>query len=631
MCGIAGILAAGRPLEDRQPVLDRMLALLAHRGPDGEGRVHRPAQALLGHRRLAVIDVEHGGQPMCSPDGRYTLTYNGEIYNYLELRQELAREGVRFRTRSDTEVLLHLLMQSREDALRRLNGMFAFVFHDAADNSWIAARDAFGIKPLYYAALADEWVFASEAKALFAHPGIRPQRDDASLQQYLTFQFCLEARTLFAGIHKIEPGMVLSGRGAHLLRERRYWDTDYHIDNYHTEAYFVDQLRHLLHDSVRLQVRSDVPLGGYLSGGLDSSVVCTLASQVLAAPMAMFHGRFAEGPEYDESAYAREVAHAARADCFDVVPSAADFVQELPGLIRALDEPLAGPGLFPQLLVSRLARERVTVVLGGQGGDEIFGGYARYLVGYLEQALKGAIFENSEEGRHLVTLASIIPQLPMLKQYRPLLTQFWSRGLFEDMDARYFHLIDRSRDLERLLTPEAAAGLDRERLFAEFQRVFNHPDTRSYINKMTHFDQKTLLPALLQVEDRVSMAVSLESRVPLLDTRIVDLVTTMPPPLKFQGGRPKHILKRAVEGLIPGAVLERKDKMGFPVPLAQWMRSGPVRDFVSDILLGKRSRERGIFRPEALVAMIEQPGVAGRQLWGALSLELWQRAFFDAA
>ncbi len=631
MCGIAGILSSGRSLDDRREVLATMLQRLAHRGPDGEGAVHRPAQALLGHRRLAVIDVEHGQQPMCSADGRFSLTYNGEIYNYLELRQALQQQGLSFRTTSDTEVLLQLLIRDGEKAVSQLNGMFAFVFHDAAENRWIAARDPFGIKPLYFASLADEWVFASEAKALFAHPGLRAARDERSLQQYLTFQFCLEGLTLFGGVNKLQPGFLLCGHGAQVEREHCYWDTNYRIDNYHTEEYFVDALRQLLEDSVRLQLRSDVPLGGYLSGGLDSSVVCTLATRLLGRPIAMFHGRFAEGAAYDESRYAREVAAACGATCLEVVPGAQDFVDELPGLIYALDEPVAGPGLFPQLLVSRLARQHVTVVLGGQGGDEIFGGYARYLVGYLEQALKGAIFESNEEGKHLVTLGSIIAQLPMLRQYRPLLEQFWSRGLFEDMDARYFQLIDRSQGLEQILAPELARGFDRERLFCEFQRVFNHPDTLSYINKMTHFDQKTLLPALLQVEDRVSMAASLESRVPLLDTRIVDLVTTMPPPLKFQGGRPKHIFKKAVEGLLPAQVLERKDKMGFPVPLADWLRGGPVRNFVGDILLSRRSLERGIFLPSALQTMLRQPGVGGRQLWGALSLELWHRAFIDAA
>ncbi|HID45604.1 MAG TPA: asparagine synthase, partial [Chromatiaceae bacterium] len=230
-----------------------------------------------------------------------------------------------------------------------------------------------------------------------------------------------------------------------------------------------------------------------------------------------------EGYEYDESNYAKEIVAESSGVYHEIVPTAEQFVSDLPELIYALDEPVAGPGLFPQYRVSKLARENVKVVLGGQGGDEIFGGYARYLVGYLEQALKGAIFETNEEGRYLVTLDSIIDQLPMLKQYRPLLSHFLSRGLFDNMDERYFHLIDRTHDLEHTLSPDFLSTFDRRQIFEDFQKVFNHPDTLSYINKMTHFDQKTLLPALLQVEDRVSMMVSLESRVPLLDTRMLIL------------------------------------------------------------------------------------------------------------
>lgn len=631
MCGLVAFLSSGKPLEQRASAMEIMLSRIAHRGPDGEGIVHVPGQALLGHRRLAIIDIEHGAQPMRAVNGRFSIVFNGEIYNYLELRQTLIQQGEHFETFSDTEVLLKLLIREGAKGIKRLNGMFAFVFHDAESNQWIAARDHFGIKPLYYVAPeAGELVFASEIKALLAHPKVHAKRDEHALHQYLALQFCLDDRTLFAGVRKVKPGYYLTGIGANIEQEVCYWDTNYQIDHDHTEAWFNDHLRALLDDSMRLQIRSDVPVGGYLSGGVDSSLVCTLAARHLEGSMPMFHGRFAEGPEYDESEYARAVVDQARGRYFEIVPSAADFVDCMPGLIAALDEPLAGPGLFPQYMVSKLARQHVKVVLGGQGGDEIFGGYARYLVGYLEQALKGAIFETQEEGKHLVTLESIVPHLALLKQYKPLLSNFWSKGLFDEMDARYFHLIDRSQGLNDVLHPDALASFDREALFSEFQKVFNHPDTLSYINKMTHFDQKTLLPALLQIEDRVSMSVSLESRVPLLDYRIVDLITSMPPQLKFKGGRTKHVLKKAARDLLPASVLERKDKMGFPVPLSEWMRGGVVRDFVGDILLSECSLQRGIFKPQALRAMIDHQGVGGRQLWGALSLELWHRAYIDA-
>jgi asparagine synthase (glutamine-hydrolysing) len=603
-----------------------MMHRLAHRGPDGEG-YHGSPGVSVGHRRLAVIDLEQGGQPMLSADGRYLLTYNGEIYNYIELRKELESSGVEFRTTSDTEVLLAMLIRHGAQALTRLNGMYAFVFVDLQTNRWLMVRDCFGIKPLYYAVLDNEIIFASEIKALLEHPDIMPERNWRALQQYLTFQFCLHGETLFRGVRTVEPGFYIEGEGGAIRRSVRYWDTDYHIDESHTEVYFNERLAELLAESVRWQVRSDVPLGSYLSGGMDSSVITSLASRHVQGPLPVFHGRFAEGEAYDESRHARTVCDSISGEYHEVVPTAEAFVEHLPQLIYALDEPVAGPGLFPQYLVSRRAAERVKVVLGGQGGDEIFGGYARYLIGYLEQALKGAIFETQEEGRHVVTLASIVPNLPVLQQYRPLMQHFWKDGLFEPMDSRYFRLIDRSPDAETLLSAEALRHFDREEIFADFQKVFNHPDTAAYLNKMTHFDQKALLPALLQVEDRVSMAASLESRVPLLDRRIVDLVTSMPPAMKFRGGETKHIFKKVVRPLIPASVWGRKDKMGFPIPLRLWLKKGPVRDFACDVLLSQTCRDRGLFSPKALETLLLGEVQIDRQIWGALCLELWHRRF----
>ena len=295
-----------------------------------------------------------------------------------------------------------------------------------------------------------------------------------------------------------------------------------------------------------------------------------------------------------------------------------------------MDEPVAGPGLFPQFMVSRVAAQHVKVVLGGQGGDEIFGGYARYLVAYLEQALKGAIEESTEEGEHIVSFKSILRNLPSLQQYRPMLQSFWREGLFEDMDRRYFRLIDRSGGSHQLLSAEMRACCHNGDAFERFRAVFNDPDTKSYYNKMTHYDMVTNLPALLQVEDRVTMASSLESRVPLLDHRIAELVASMPPKLKFRGGELKHLLKRAITDLLPAPVLERKDKMGFPVPLHLWAR-GAARDFFGDVLLSRRCRERGIFDPVEVEKLMNSEDAFGRRLWGLLNLELWYRTFIDAA
>ena len=629
MCGICGIVGPSTSHPTSRSVVRDMMDILHHRGPDDEGLIVGE-NFVFGHKRLAIIDLEYGAQPMQSDDELITLIYNGEIYNYLELRQELIRKGVRFKTFSDTEVLLRLYENEGPGCVERLNGMFAFAIFDSRNNLFFAARDHFGIKPLYYSFLQDEGlIFASEIKALLQHPEIKAELDYQSLHQYLTFQFCLNNDTLFKNINKLEPAQyLLWSLGKKAPEFKKYWGLDYQIDTYHTEEYFLDNLLLLLEESVHLQLRSDVPLGVHLSGGIDSSSVTCLAASKYGSGFKCFTGKFAEGPEYDESHYARSVTEAKQCEYYEVIPSAQDFIELIPKLIYYMDEPAAGPGLFPQYMVSRLAKENVTVVLGGQGGDEIFGGYARYLVAYLEQCLKGAIFETQEEGRHIVTLDSIIPNLPLIQQYVPMLKAFWSKGLFEPMDQRYFRLVDRAHDLKQILNPEIWSKAEHVAVFEQFRTIFNAPSTKSYINKMLYFDQRTLLPALLQVEDRMSMAVSLESRVPLLDYRIAELLAKMPPPIKFRGGQTKYALRRIMRSFLPTPVLERKDKMGFPVPLKEWW-GGSVKEFVEDILLGQTSRERGIFQKPGLEIVLRKEGQYGRQIWGALCLELWHRTFID--
>ena len=600
---------------------------MRHRRADDSGEFEEGAVA-FAHRRLAIIDVAGGHQPMATE--RSVIVFNGEIYNYIELRDELRARGHEFRTASDTEVILRLYDEYGPDCVARLNGMFAFVLYDRLHGQVLFARDHFGVKPLYLHATAERMLFASEIKALLRDPEVKATADLEGVQEYLTFQYVLGARTMFQGITKVLPGeyhLISLTSGAH--RSVRYWEPRFHPDHAHTESYFVEQIRWLLADAVRLQIRSDVPIGTYLSGGLDSSLVTALASRASSGPLQTFTGRFAEGPEFDETGYARMVAESCGASMQIVTPTEADFVDLMPRLVYHMDEPVAGPGLFPQYMVSRAASRRVKVMLGGQGGDEIFGGYARYLVAYFEQAIKGAIQEDNEEAEHIVSLASILPNLPTLRQYVPMLQGFWRSGLFEEMDRRYFRLVDRSGGALSLLSADFRACYGREALFERFQQVFNHPDTRSYYNKMTHYDLVTNLPALLQVEDRVTMASSLESRVPLLDYRLADLIASMPPGMKFKGGELKYVLKRAIGDLLPEAILNRKDKMGFPVPLHVWAR-GRSRDFFADVLLSRRCRERGLFDPVEVEKLMAYEGAYGRRLWGLLNLELWFQIFIDA-
>jgi asparagine synthase (glutamine-hydrolysing) len=625
MCGIVGIINKdGRPVEF--DILSRMAETLNHRGPDDEGHLIDGSVGFY-HKRLSIIDLVSGHQPMTF--GPASIVFNGEIYNYIELRESLKQRGHSFQTTSDTEVILHLYAEYGLDFIQQLNGMFAFLLFDSEEKQIIAARDHFGIKPLYYFVNQRHILFASEIKALLQHPEVISEPNYEGLYDYLSFQYVLGDATMFKNIRKIPPGHYqVIDLGTLSIDAVRFWKPSFKVDAHHSEAYFIYELQNLLVDTINIQLRSDVPVGVYLSGGMDSSLVTILAAEKYPGRIKTFTGAFREGPQFDESKYAKEVAKHCGAEMFMVYPTESDFIDLLPQLIYHMDEPAAGPGLFPQFMVSRLASQEVKVVLGGQGGDEIFGGYARFLVAYLEQALKGAIFETHEEGEHIVSLASILPNLPYLKQYVPMLKKFWQNDVFEDTDRRYFRLIDRSEGDMGILNDDFKNGYNSEELFSRFQKVFNHPDTLSYFNKMVHYDMVAGLPALLQVEDRVTMANSLESRVPILDHRIVELVTSMPPRMKFKGAEMKYILKKAIKTILPPSIYHRKDKMGFPVPLHLWARN-QLGDFVRDVLLSSTCKNRGIFNTGEIKALIDNESAFGRRLWGLLNLELWFQTFID--
>jgi len=625
MCGFVGIINKdGTPADLR--LLSKMAETIRYRGPDEEGHA---LDGPLGfyHKRLSIIDLSMGRQPMTI--GPLTIVYNGEIYNYRELRESLRRAGHAFVTNSDTEVLLRMYLEYGPECIRSLNGMFAFVLYDRETKRIMAARDHFGIKPLYFWESQRHLVFGSEIKALLAHPAVDVEPNYDSIEEYSVFQYVLNDETFFEGIQKIRPGHYwLFDLASHKKTMVKYWEPDFRVDVSHPEEYFVESLRSLLHDAVALQMRSDVPLGAHLSGGLDSSTVAVLASRIFPGTLEAFSGAFREGSEFDETPYAREVAKASGARLSEIVPTAADLTEHLPNLIYHMDEPMAGPGLFPQYMVARLASQKVKVVLTGHGGDEVFGGYARYVIAYLEQALKGAVHETFDEGEHIVSLQSILPNLPFLRPYIPLLRYFWEADLFEPMDRRYFRLIDRSRGDRSAFSDDFNARFKGERIFSRFQALFNHPDTLSYYNKMVHFDICASLPALLHVEDRVSMACSIESRVPLLDPRIVELIARMPPRMKFKGAEMKYILKKAMTNIVPPLVLARKDKMGFPVPLHLWAKNG-LRTFYRDLLLSPTCRSRGIFNSSEIERLIDEEDAYGRKLWGMLNIELWFRQFID--
>jgi asparagine synthase (glutamine-hydrolysing) len=627
MCGIGGAVSLSlTPLRNAQGTADLMNDVLRHRGPDGEATwVHDHEVAAFAHRRLAIIDLESGSQPMTDGTGNW-VTHNGEIYNYIELRGLLGQD--RFRTSSDTEVILRAYRQWGEGCLDRLRGMFSFALWDEETQTLFVARDRFGIKPLYYTVVDGVFYFASEPKALL--PFVEKVETDLDgLADYLTFQFPLAGKTLFKGIQELLPGHFLRVRNGQ-VETQRYWEVYFEPDFDHTADFYERRTQELLADSISFHLRADVPVGSYLSGGLDSSIVASLASTTHGPGMMGFTGKFAM-PGFDESRYARSVADDRGFELHEIEIGPDDFVDRMGDVVYHLDYPVAGPGSFPQFMVSELAAQKRKVVLGGQGGDEIFGGYVRYLIAYFEQCIKGAIEGTTRSGRFVVTYESIIPNLQTLREYKPLLREFWRDGLFEDLDARYFRLINRAPDLGDEIEWSLLGDYSP---FETFKEIFHGPNVKkeSYFDSMTHFDFKTLLPALLQVEDRVSMAHGLESRVPLLDHPLVELAATMPADVKFKDGNLKHVLKTAFAPVLPDAVRSRRDKMGFPVPLQEWIgRSGPVRDFVVDTLSTDAARGRELVDNEKVAAKLDQEPRFGRKVWGLLSLELWQQTFHDRA
>lgn len=625
MCGIAGFIdLKQRPVSAAGERLAHMDQLLSHRGPDGHGRwVSAERSVGLAHRRLSVIDPEGGQQPMRAEEADCVIVFNGEIYNYRELRETLGRD--RFRTASDTEVILRAWLRWGPRCVDRLRGMFAFAIWDGRQQQLFCARDRFGIKPFYTTEVDGVLYFASEAKALLPFlPSC--ETDPDGLQDYLTFQLCLEGKTLFRHVQELQPGHTLTVRNGTVHRSR-YWEVFYDLDFTHRAEWFQEELAGRLSESAELHVRADVPLGAYVSGGIDSGIVAALAAREHES-LEGFTGRFADGPAYDESAYAHTVADHVGIPLHEVTITPADFIAHVGSVVYHLDSPAAGPGAFSQFMVSKLAAQHRKVVLGGQGGDEVFGGYTRYLVAYFEQCIKAAIDGTMHGNNFVVTYESIIPNLSALRNYKPMLQEFWREGLFDPMDQRYFRLINRAPHASPAIRQRPSSSTYSP--YEAFLRVFNGDNVRkqSYFDLMTHFDFKTLLPALLQVEDRVSMAHGVESRVPLLDHPLVEFAATIPADVKFTNGQLKRPLVESARRLLPPAIADRSDKMGFPTPFNDWAR-GPLREYLHDVLSTTAARSREHVDNGAVLAQLDRDGQFGRGLWGLLSLELWQQAFHD--
>src|SRR5438132_4066095 len=625
MCGIVGIvgLNAHEPVDETR--LKRMRDVLRHRGPDGEGLWVEGAVG-FGHRRLSIVDVAGGAQPMPKQDGSVWITFNGDIYNHAALRPWLEARGHQYRSRSDTETVIHLYEEEGERCVERLQGMFAFALWDRTRRRILLARDRLGIKPLYYAWSDDELLFASEIKAILAAGSVRPALDEGIVPEFLATRFIAGEETFFRGIRKLLPGRTLSWSPAAGRQERRYWRLPDEVDTSATTL--ADQAREVrgrLEATVRSHLMSDVPLGLFLSGGIDSSGLAALMAPMATEPIRTFSVGFSDAAA-NELPYARLAARAVGAVHRDVVVSRSDFFGALARLVWHEDEPIAFSSSVPLYFVSRLASEHVKVVLTGEGADELFLGYNRYRVtAWNEWA--GRLYHRVLPAALRAGIRGSVGRWP-----RPLRRYAGRTFVALEPDPRAlfyenFAVFPTALQEQLLVDPVSIAARDpyREALGC----YASAPG--GVLERMSHADLQTYLVELLMKQDQMSMAASVESRVPFLDHAFVEYATAIPGRLKLRGRRTKAVLREALRDLVPREILTRR-KMGFPVPVGRWLR-GAFWPVVEEFVLGPRALRRRLFSPVALrrLAQEHRAGTAehGDRLWLLVNLEIWQRVFLD--
>jgi asparagine synthase (glutamine-hydrolysing) len=627
MCGIAGFIERQSSVaarEERAALLDRMLRRIAHRGPDDQGMFVEGSVA-IGMRRLSIIDLAGGHQPLSGCGSAATVVFNGEIYNYRELQRELEARGHSFRTHSDTEAIVHAYEEFGEKCVERLRGMFTFAIWDERAGRLFIARDRVGKKPLYYTTTPDgTFVFGSELKALLEHPSVGRETNADALDAYLSFGYVPDPLCIFRGIEKLPPGHHLCVEGGR-VRVERYWDFSYEPVEVKGEEEYLEELRALLDEAVRLRLVSDVPLGAFLSGGVDSSAVVGLMSRAMSQPVKTFSIGFNEDT-YNELKYARVAAKAFGTEHheFIVTPDICDIVDEL---VWHFDEPFADSSAIPTYMVSKMAREYVTVVLSGDGGDELFGGYTRYVV------------DRKRSG--LARLPRVVREGVMQPLSASLPHGAWGRNYLRNVSLapvdRYLDSISIFTELNKgsLYAQGFKAQLKGRSAGTEmFRALASQVNTNDALDSLLYLDSKTYLPGdILTKVDRMSMAVSLEARVPLLDHKLIEFVTRIPASLKMKGLETKYIFKRAISDFVPAEILHRP-KQGFGVPVAEWINL-QLRERIHETLTERRTRERGLFDAHYVNLLLDEHERGRRDhstaLWALLMLELWQRTFVDGA
>jgi len=624
MCGIAGFVDQGDfSKEERTAILTRMCRAIVHRGPDDEGlQVDGPVA--LGMRRLSIIDLSGGHQPMSGEDGKVSIVFNGEIYNYRELQRELESRGHVFKTNSDTESIVHGYEEFSASCVNHLRGMFCFAIWDEKARTLFLARDRVGKKPLYYTQTRHgSFVFGSELKSILEHPDVEREIDLEALDAYLTLGYVPDPLSIFRHIRKLPPGHTLTySQGRVTLEE--YWDFNFVPDTSRTEESYAEELRPLLEDAVRARLVADVPLGAFLSGGIDSSTVVALMAKAMGQPVKTFSIGFRED-SYNELKYARLTAEKYGTDHheFFVTPEICDVADEL---AWHLDEPFADSSAIPTFIVSKLARQHVTVALSGDGGDELFGGYTRYLVerdrkvfAQLPKVFRQNVMyplsfrlPHGARGRNLLHNLALDP----IERYLD------SVSVFTSMNRRLLYSEEFKRKLEGI--PSVAS---------RFLQYAAKVRTGEDLDVLLYTDSKTYLPGdILTKVDRMSMAASLETRAPLLDQKLIDFVTQIPAAMKIVGSETKHILKRAVKDLIPEEIMTR-GKQGFGIPIQKWINQelrGRIRDTLHDPI----TRQRGYFDSSYIEVLLREHDRGRRDhstsLWALFMLELWHRRFLDS-
>lgn len=627
MCGICGKVSFQSDATVSPTLLREMAETIRHRGPDDEG-YYVSGPVGLGFRRLSIIDLEHGHQPLANEDESIWIVFNGEIYNYQELREFLIGKGHTFRTRTDTEVIVHLYEELGPGCVEKLRGMFAFVIWDSHTRRLMLARDRVGIKPLYYAITGSALVFGSEIKAILVDPSVNREIAPELIDRFLTFLYVPGEETLLKGIQKLAPGhylLVQDGR----TEIHQYWDLEFTDSHYQSSlARSESDLLCLLSETVDLHMIADVPVGVLLSGGVDSTGVLGLAVHNTDKRIRTFTVGFSGTEVADERPYARIAARRFGTEHYETTITASDFAAFLPRYIWHMEEPVCEPPAIALYYVSKLAREHVTVLLSGEGGDEAFAGYSNYrnLV-WLERLKRGGTVLNNALAAGLSTTSSILDSSRLAK-YVPLMSDHFPNYYYSRTANPYRTT---GNGLGGIYSADFEKAIDREHSLEPVRKLQSRVRERDTLNAMLYIDTKTWLPDDLLIKaDKMTMANSIELRVPLLDHKLMEFAASLPPRRKLKAGTTKYILKKALSRQIPSEIRKRK-KAGFPVPYASWLRN-ELKDITWGILTDTKSVSRGYFKKAAIEQLLAEDASGkerSKEIFSLLSLELWQRTFLE--